>query len=536
MDIERRRAQRDRVLRESSGLHEEKVLLFALGRKDTILPNMDTDASEMASKRQNLEKMRKNKRHEILTERRIMENLKESHSVASAELQRAILTSFKKIGDLAPAIRMKNKEAILNKRRNISADIKLDEVLQETPRQVSSRSERKDIQDLQRAAAKKRTRDGRDWVIQQRRHLTYATPMINGHDALWRSQSSTKTISIPSILFHLSVSSPERAMDEDEPGKMQTGANLLMPSDIADMPAQDLGDARSPILPVRELVNVENPVDFYSLNLHGDIGKGSNGKVLMASDPVSQELLALKVMEKSRCDEGTFSTELKVLSMGADCRFITSLRGFFETPQVYIIAMEFMPGGDLFSQMGESMMFETETTRRFAAEMVCGIQFLHEHGVIHGDLKPHNILIDDMGHIKICDFGLSVVNVGKDDLLEELVGTKGYIAPEVMDREGYNHLADSFSFGVILYMMIVGKRPFDSSGTMDDYHESLDNIPDFPPWISNDELDILEGLLCKTPSARYAITSFIRERPFFLSINWSDVESGRAKPPFHYED
>ncbi|CAJ0963490.1 unnamed protein product [Ranitomeya imitator] len=469
----------------------------------------------MASKRQNVEKMRKSKRHEILTERRIMENLKESHSVASAELQRAILTSFKQIGDLAPAIRMRNKEAILNKRRNISADLKLDEVLQETPRQVSSRSERKDILDLQRAAAKERTRNDRDWVIQHRRHLTYATPMINGHRALWRSQSSTKTISIPSILFPLSVSSPERAMDEDEPGKMETGANLLMPSDIADVPAQDLGDARSPILPVRELVNVENPIDFDILNLHGDIGKGSNGKVLMASDPVSKELLALKVMEKSRCDEGTFSTELKVLSMGAQCRFITSLRGFLETPQVYIIAMEFMPGGDLSSQMGESMMFEIETT---------------------SDLKPHNILIDDMGHIKICDFGLSVVNVGKDDLLEELVGTKGYIAPEVMDREGYNHLVDSFSFGVILYMMIVGKRPFDSSGTMDDYHESLDDVPDFPPWLSNDELDILEGLLCKTPSARYAITSFIRERPFFHSINWSDVESGRAQPPFHYED
>ncbi|CAJ0964549.1 unnamed protein product [Ranitomeya imitator] len=501
MDIERRRAQRDRVLRERRGLNEEQVLLFALGRKDTILTNMDTHASETASKRQNLEKMRKSKRHEILTERRIMENLKESHSVASAELQRDILTSLKKIGDLAPAIRMKNKEAILNKRRNISADIKLDEVLQETPRQVSSRSERRDILDLQRAAAKKRARNGRDWVIQHRRHLTYATPMINGHDALWRSQSSTKTTSIPTILFHLSVSSPERAMDEDEPGKMETGANLLMPSDIADVPAQDLGDARSPL--------------FYLLHLHGDIGKGSNGKVLMASDPVSKELLALKVMEKIRCDEGTFSTELKVLSMGADCHFITSLRGFFETPQVYIIAMEFMPGGDLSSQMGESMMFETETT---------------------SDLKPHNILIDDIGHIKICDFGLSVVNVGEDDLLEELVGTKGYIAPEVMDREGYNHLVDSFSFGVILYMMIVGKRPFDSSGTMDDYHESLDDNPDFPPWLSSDELDILEGLLCKTPSARYAITSFIRERPFFHSINWSDVESGRAQPPFHYED
>ncbi|XP_073442493.1 protein kinase C-like 1B [Dendrobates tinctorius] len=160
------------------------------------------------------------------------------------------------------------------------------------------------------------------------------------------------------------------------------GANVMMPSGIADVKEEDLGDARSPILPERKLVKIENPIDLYSLNLLTDIGRGSYGKVVLASDPVSKELLALKIMEKSCCDEETFSTELKVLSIGADCRFITSLRGFVETSQDYIIAMEAMAGGDLFSQMLESMKFDIETTRRFAAEMVCGMQFLHEHGVI----------------------------------------------------------------------------------------------------------------------------------------------------------
>ncbi|KAM4043843.1 protein kinase C delta type-like [Anomaloglossus baeobatrachus] len=103
--------------------------------------------------------------------------------------------------------------------------------------------------------------------------------------------------------------------------------------------------------------------------------------------------------------------------------------------------------------------------------MVCGIQFLHDHGVIHRDLKPENILLDDNGHIRISDFGLSAVNVFEEDTLDRFVGSKGYIAPE---------------------------------------------------------------LLCKTPVARYAIKSSITSHPFFYSIDWSDVESGRADPPFPY--
>ncbi|XP_073398222.1 uncharacterized protein [Dendrobates tinctorius] len=150
------------------------------------------------------------------------------------------------------------------------------------------------------------------------------------------------------------------------------------------------------------------------------------------------------------------------------------------------------------------------------------------------DLKPENILLQDNGHIKISDFGLSVVNVSEGDLVRNIAGTKGYVAPEIMNEEGYNHLADSFSFGVILYMMSVGDWPFYSKGSLDEYHQSLrEHTPYFPPGICTNTTDIIKGLLCKTPSARFAITS-IRSHPFFHSIDWSDVECGRSDPPFPY--
>ncbi|XP_077148218.1 uncharacterized protein LOC143808925 [Ranitomeya variabilis] len=217
MEKERRRAQRDRVLRERRGINLEQEPLFALGRKDTILPDMDTDASEMASKHQYL---RKTKRYEILKKKRNMENLMESHSAASADLHRAMLISLKKIGALVPEIRRKNKDAILNKRRNIGAELELEEVLNETPRHVTiSRSESLETPSLQRAAAQKRIRNSRDWVVQCRRRLIYAKPIINGNGALRRSGTSAENISIPETK-QLSDSPPNTSLDKEEPANI----------------------------------------------------------------------------------------------------------------------------------------------------------------------------------------------------------------------------------------------------------------------------------------------------------------------------
>ncbi|XP_077144370.1 protein kinase C theta type-like [Ranitomeya variabilis] len=522
MATERRRAQRDRVLRERRVIHEELVF-FALGRSDIMPPDMDTDATKMASKRQHLDMTRKTKRQEILSNRRKMETPME---FSDDEIQRAIPVSLKKIGKLATEIRKRNKEAILNKRRNISAEINLDEVLQGTHRQVSSRAESQDTPNLQRTAAKERMRNNRDWAVQCRRHLTYASPIINGNGALCGSWPSTKTISIPDFLFHLSDSSPERSMEEDEPD-----GSDKMPPDSAVTPVEDPTDVSSLICPIREI----NPINLCHLVFHKNLGEGCFGKVILASDPDTDEMLAIKKIAKSSCHKETITKEIDILRMAFGCPFITTLRGCVESPTEYIIAMEYVVGRDLYGHLAQSISFDMETSRLFAAEMICGIQFLHEHGVIHCDLKPQNVLIDDMGHIRISDFGASAVNVAEDDLLYGFVGSQGYIAPEIMDGKGFNYLADSFSFGVIMYIMIVGTQPFYSRGTLEQYHLSLwEDDPYFPPWMPIDAHNILEGLLCKTPTARYPITSFIREQLFFLSINWSYVESGTADPPFRW--
>ncbi|XP_075197704.1 ribosomal protein S6 kinase alpha-6-like [Anomaloglossus baeobatrachus] len=250
--------------------------------------------------------------------------------------------------------------------------------------------------------------------------------------------------------------------------------SLMTPSDIADMSQDDIGGAGCRNLPLIEMVNMENPIDLCSLEFHKELGDGSFGTVILASDPVSEELLAIKIIEKSRCAEDKVSTEIEVLKMASGCCYLMSLRAFTDTPIEYLIAMDYMARGDLFDHMAVSMPFNMETI---------------------SDLKPENILLDDNGHIRISDFGLSAVNVFEEDTLDRFVGSKGYIAPEVMDGEEYNCLVDSFSFGVILFMMTVGDKPFYSRGSMDEYHQSLhEDIPSFPPGICFVAIDLIEGV------------------------------------------
>ncbi|XP_071980419.1 uncharacterized protein [Engystomops pustulosus] len=163
------------------------------------------------------------------------------------------------------------------------------------------------------------------------------------------------------------------------------------PPDTAAEPAEVLGRASSCTSPPIE-VNIKNPVDIHNLQTEKTLGEGAFGTVILVSDPASKELLAVKVLSKRKMKESLGTElevqkrafiELEVLNIGAGSRFLMSFRGFLENIYNYKLAMDYMPGGTLHSRMEESQLFTIQTTRRFAAEMFCGLQYLHDHGVIH---------------------------------------------------------------------------------------------------------------------------------------------------------
>jgi microtubule-associated serine/threonine kinase len=160
-----------------------------------------------------------------------------------------------------------------------------------------------------------------------------------------------------------------------------------------------------------------------------------------------------------------------------DNPFVVSMYASFETRKHLCLVMEYVEGGDCASLLKNTGPLPSDMARLYFAEMVLAVEYLHSFGVVHRDLKPDNLLITALGHIKLTDFGLSkmglmsltthlyegfvdINNEARQFSDKQIFGTPEYIAPEVILRQGYGKTIDYWSMGIILYEFLVGCVPF----------------------------------------------------------------------------
>ncbi len=122
--------------------------------------------------------------------------------------------------------------------------------------------------------------------------------------------------------------------------------------------------------------------------------------------------------------------------------------------------MEYISGGDLYGLLRRLGKFNEDQARFIFAEVVSGIEHLHNTNIIYRDLKPENILLTSTGHIKISDFGLSKKFKNVNDKTQTFAGTPEYLAPEIITGEGHNKDVDLWSLGIFLFELLSGQPPF----------------------------------------------------------------------------
>ncbi|KAG1757665.1 kinase-like domain-containing protein [Suillus lakei] len=206
------------------------------------------------------------------------------------------------------------------------------------------------------------------------------------------------------------------------------------------------------------------------------IGKGTYGRVYLALNATTGEMIAAKQVETSTTTASTsdregsqlmsslqaFKTEIEILR-DLDHPHIVQYLGFEETPTFLSIFLEYVPGGSIGSCLRDHGKFDEKVTKSFTGQILEGLEYLHSKNVIHRDLKADDILVEKTGICKISDFGASKRT---DDLngtaSSAMQGMVFWMAPEVIHppNKGYNSKIDIWSVGCVVLEMWSGKRPW----------------------------------------------------------------------------
>ncbi|XP_065907289.1 beta-adrenergic receptor kinase 1-like [Dysidea avara] len=266
--------------------------------------------------------------------------------------------------------------------------------------------------------------------------------------------------------------------------------------------------------------------DFYMLRL---IGRGGFSEVHACRKDDTGKLFAVKCLDKRRIKmkrgESMALNERDILSRLSN-PFIVNMHYCFQASTVVYYVLDLLNGGDLHYHLKKHGVFSEDDARFYMCEIILGLEYLHSNNIVHRDLKPSNTLLDDNGHVKISDFGLACnYLVAKPS---QKVGTKGYMAPEVVKKEEYTFTADWYSFGC-LCCRLIGK---DIDGLTKSDQQSSDGASNN---VSPAMMQVLRGLLTEHPNVRLGCrgkgASELKECSLFHGTDWDDAADKKLKPP-----
>ncbi|XP_059127269.1 ribosomal protein S6 kinase-related protein [Peromyscus eremicus] len=302
-------------------------------------------------------------------------------------------------------------------------------------------------------------------------------------------------------------------------------APLLLEKPLSEWPVPQFINLFLPEFPMRPVRGQQE------LKILGLVAKGSFGTVLKVLDGAQKAVFAVKVVPK-----------VKVLQRDTlrQCKEEVSIQRQINHPFVHSLGDSWQGRRHLFIMCSYCSMdlhslwsavggFPEASIRLFAAELVLVLCYLHDMGIIHRDVKMENILLDERGHLKLTDFGLSR-RLSPGARAYTICGTLQYMAPEVLSGGPYNHTADWWSLGVLLFSLATGKFPVAAERDHVTMLASVTHCESEMPASITQELSLLlHELLCQNPLHRLRHLHHFQVHPFFRGVAF-DPELLKKQP------
>ena len=312
--------------------------------------------------------------------------------------------------------------------------------------------------------------------------------------------------------------------------------NILDPINKSNIIDQTLADNIHAQLNLNSIEEERiTPSSFICL---AQLGKGSFGEVYLVQKINTQEKFAMKVLRKERIMGQNLLkyaiAERNVLSL-SNHPFIVKLNFAFQTSSKLFLILEYCPNGDLAKHLLFEKRFTEERAKFYICEVLLALENLHQRDIIFRDLKPDNVVLDEEGHCKLTDFGLSKEGVNENQYAKSFCGSIAYLAPEMLKKQGHGKAVDWYLLGVLFYEMIVGITPFFTTRKEDIFHNIEYGELKIPEFVSEGAASLLRGLLQKDPNKRLGGSikdaQEIKEHPYFKDVDWDKVYNKEITPP-----
>jgi response regulator RpfG family c-di-GMP phosphodiesterase/tRNA A-37 threonylcarbamoyl transferase component Bud32 len=211
------------------------------------------------------------------------------------------------------------------------------------------------------------------------------------------------------------------------------------------------------------------PKNIGKYEVQGILGRGGMGVVYKAFDPAIHRQVAIKTITKSAMDPSElqyaiarFRHEAQAVGRLTHPR-IAAIFDYGEDSDIAYIVMELVNGKSLYEHLQNKAKFELAEIGEIIRQLLDGLGYAHAQGVVHRDVKPSNILINDDGRIKISDFGIAHLDSSSLTQVGEIMGSPGYMSPEQFTGDEPDARTDIYAAGVIAYELLAGRKPFTGS-------------------------------------------------------------------------